>query len=133
MRPPRAGKPRPEYRLDREALATLTKTYWGAGGWKPPLAIQPAEAVAHAVACGVMFEPGSATLTHDAVVTDVCAQRDAVIRAEVTEAFLASLTSRRLDLRSALGSWAVAQRVVPHRMTGRSVGSAGRLPAASGT
>jgi hypothetical protein len=37
--------------------------------------------------------------------------------AEVGEAFLASLTSRRLDLRSALGSYAVARLLPEHSLT----------------
>src|SRR5206468_8930540 len=62
---------------------------------------------------GVMFDP--VTLDHDEFVARAvraCAQ---VTRKQVAEAFLASLTTRRLELRSALASYAVGRHMPLHR------------------
>jgi hypothetical protein len=62
--------------------------------------------------------PASCSTAHDAthheVVDAVIAARDALGEDEVTATFLSSLTSRRLDLRSALGSFAVARHLKRH-------------------
>ena len=98
-----------EYRVDRSALRALTDTYWTTDGWRgdvPP----PPEA---ALAAGIMFaEPWVAG--HDEVVETARAAAAGLDRTEVAEAFLAGLTSRRLDLRSALGSYAVARHLPAH-------------------
>jgi hypothetical protein len=115
-----------QYRLDVKALRTLSKTFWGTGGWRRPPEVQAPDALAHAVACGVMFETRPPQ-THDQVVAEVCAMRERVDGRAVAAAFVASLSSRRLDLRSALGSWAVAQHVRPHRIDGKVCGTCGLL------
>lgn len=59
--------------------------------------------------------PDSRRMTHDQVVAWACqAVKDANM-ANITNAFLASLTSHRLELRSALGSYAVGRHLSPHR------------------
>lgn len=64
--------------------------------------------MAIAVAAGVMFsEPRM--LDHDGWVTAARQAGAAVNPVQVGEAFLASLTTRRLDLRSALSSYAIAR------------------------
>lgn len=108
--------------LDRRALRTLFKTYWTAGGWRiaqsnagrtplPP----PAE-VEYAKAAGYMFDPRP--MTHDQVVAWLCKVRSTIVQKEVTDAFLASLSTRRLEWRSALGSFAVARHFPKHRHPG---------------
>ena len=67
----------------------------------------------HAIDAGVMFD-GTYDATHDEVLDAAIAARDALSEDEVTAAFLSSLTSRRLDLRSALGSFAVARHLKRH-------------------
>jgi hypothetical protein len=57
-------------------------------------------------------------MTHDQVVSWLLRVRGAVTRKEATDAFLASLGSRRLDWRSALGSLAVARHFPNHRHPG---------------
>jgi hypothetical protein len=98
---------------DRQAVRTLLDAYWTPAGWRdsPAWATDEFE---HAVSAGVMFRdplPGD----HDTVVAEVVEAAAAVSGAEVVDCFLASLTSRRLDLRSALGSYAIARHVAPHR------------------
>jgi hypothetical protein len=61
-----------------------------------------------AVEAGVMFASPRAA-DHDGWVRAARQAVRQVTAAEAGEAFLASLTSRRLDLRSALGSFAVAR------------------------
>jgi hypothetical protein len=104
--------------LDRRALRALFGTYWTAGGWRgasgnasrtPP---PPAAEVEYARAAGYMFGPRP--MTHDQIVSWLLRARASVSRQEVTDAFLASLGTRRLDWRSALGSFAVARHFPDH-------------------
>ncbi len=62
-----------------------------------------------------MFEPIS--LSHDETVRLALRARDGVSQQSVVKAFVASLTSRRLDLRSGLGSYAVARHLTEHPFT----------------
>src|SRR3712207_5248811 len=92
---------------DRRAVQVLLETYWSSAGWRDDPR-PTAEDLDYAVATGVMYrESGSAG--HDEVVAEVRERAARLRGGRVAGAFLASLTSRRLDLRSALGSYAVAQ------------------------
>lgn len=62
---------------------------------------------------GVLFAAPRA-LNHDGWVAAARAAVDEVTPEEVGEAFVATLNSRRLDLRSALGSYAVARHLPVH-------------------
>ena len=99
--------------VDRRAVRTLMNAYWSQAGWRDPPATPPKAELAHAIDEGVMFD-GTYHATHDEVVDAVIAARDAVGEDEVAGAFLSSLTSRRLDLRSAFGSFAVARHLARH-------------------
>jgi hypothetical protein len=94
------------------ALKILCSTYWSPSGWKKVYSTPPEE-LAFAKAAGVMFEPKC--LTHDEAVAWALRSRAAVSKPQATNAFLASLTSRRLDWRSALGSFAVSLNLPAHR------------------
>lgn len=103
----------PLYDPSPAALAPLLDTFWSSNGWRDPRAWPAPEVMASAVAAGVMFS-GAPDRDHDGL---VAAARDAVrplTTEEVGDAFLASLTSHRLDLRSALGSYAVARHLPQH-------------------
>jgi Tfp pilus assembly protein PilF len=104
------------YRLDSAALATLTRTFWTSRGWRvrgEDEASRPGwRETEEAIAAGVMFDPPEWSPTHDELIAAARAAAAAVGAQAVAEAFLASLSSRRLDLRSALGSYALA-RVLP--------------------
>lgn len=97
--------------LDKRALGILNAMFWSASGWKSnPSATE--EEFAYARSKGVMFDP--IELFHDDA---VAAARKSVTNADhqtVTQAFIASLGSRRLDLRSALGSYAVGRHLSTH-------------------
>jgi hypothetical protein len=74
------------------------------------------EQMAVAVDAGIMF-PEPRALDHDGWV-NAARQAGASVNAdEISEAFLASLTTRRLDLRSALSSYAVARVLPEHPYT----------------
>lgn len=74
-----------------------------------------------AVESGLLFaEP--VELDHDGWVERARAAVAATSRHDVSDAFVASLTSRRLDLRSALGSFAVARHLPAHDFRGAANG-----------
>lgn len=102
-------------------LRILTKTYrndWvtdtAPGKWGRWEITWPApDQMARAVAAGIMFtEPR--VLDHDDWVAAARDAAAALSAQDIGDAFLASLTSRRLDLRSALGSYAIARVLPPH-------------------
>jgi hypothetical protein len=96
---------------DKKALKILFDTYWGAGGWKDSRETSP-EDLEYAKAAGVMFVPSSRS--HDEIMDRAVRIASEVSRIAVADAFVASLGSRRLDLRSALGSFAVLRHFPSH-------------------
>jgi hypothetical protein len=103
--------------MDRVALKTLTNTYWCVTGWVPKdkRKTDP-EAFAKAKAAGIMFD--ACAVTHDELVKRGRAAFGKITRESVVEAFLASLTTRRLELRAALGSWVYLKNLPGHSHTG---------------
>lgn len=99
--------------LDKRAVGILNATYWSASGWRPNPSVEDDE-FAYARSKGVMFEPNE--LSHDEAVAAARSAVNATARQAVTQAFIASLGSRRLDLRSALGSLAVGRHLSAHAM-----------------
>jgi hypothetical protein len=108
--------------VDRRALRALFGTYWTAGGWRSApgnadrTPLPPEAEVEYARAAGYMFGPRP--MTHDQIIAWLLRSRTSVTRKEVTDAFLASLSTRRLDWRSALGSFAVARHFPDHTHPG---------------
>jgi hypothetical protein len=74
-----------------------------------------------------MFDP--VTVTHDDIVARLLTVRNRVSIEQVTDAFLASLSTRRLELRSALGSFSFAANFPDHRLLDQARGPlpSGRL------
>jgi hypothetical protein len=99
---------------DKKALKILFATYWGGGGWKSTRTT-PKDDLAYAIAAGVMFPPRD--LQHDDVNQEIVKLREAIPPQAVGDAFVASLSTRRVDLRSALGTYAVARHLPPHKFT----------------
>jgi hypothetical protein len=95
------------------ALEPLMETFWSPQGWRDLLAFPGPNVMAPAVEAGVMFS-GPRVDDHGGWVRAARDAARAVSAQEVGEAFLASLSTRRLDLRSALGSYAVARLVPEH-------------------
>ena len=98
---------------DKKALKILFDTYWSSRGWVDQDAriTTPAD-LAYAKDAGVVFDP--VDLTHDEIIARALAAREGVEPGVVGDAFVASLTSRRLDQRSALGSFALLRELRAH-------------------
>ncbi|NLS96822.1 MAG: hypothetical protein GXX96_32200 [Planctomycetaceae bacterium] len=98
---------------DRRALKVLFDTYWTSAGWRDERSRStPPDDFEYAKQAGVMFDP--IRVSHDDIVKRAIAAVRAVKRQAVADAFIVSLSSRRLDLRSALGSFAVFQHFARH-------------------
>lgn len=91
----------------------LLDTFWSPSGWKPePLRTLLPEDFAYAKSMGMMFDP--VRLDHHQALNDLAGVIRKSDRRTVVDAFLASLSTRRLDWRSALGSYAVFQHLPLH-------------------
>jgi len=99
--------------VDPRALKILCDTYWAGSRWRDEKSVStPPEDFKYAKKAGVMFDP--VRVTHDNIMQRVLAAVSKVKPRAAADAFLASLTSRRLDLRSALGSYAVFKNYTKH-------------------
>lgn len=99
--------------MDKKALEILLKSYWSPSGWKPDNERTPSpEELEYAKSKGLMFDP--VHLDHDQGIAQVIELVAALNRRAVADAFLASLSTRRLDWRSAMGSFAVFQHIQRH-------------------
>jgi hypothetical protein len=109
--------------LDRQAVNILFNTYYdeddSGTSWitKPK---PPAKEFAYAKQHGVMFDP--ITADHNRLIASLIAARKKLKVAEVASAFAVSLLSRRLELRSPLGSYAANLQMAahPYQKSGRS-------------
>lgn len=101
--------------LDKKAQQILFNTYWSTSGWKSEPTTK-SEDFNYAVNAGYMFKP--VELSHDEIVDKVTNTVKKVSVDRVREAFLSSLSSRRLDWRSALGSYAIARNFPKHEFSG---------------
>lgn len=100
--------------MDNKALKILLDTYWDTTGWCNR---QPSEEdFEYARSAGCMF--GDFLLSHDDIVGSIRSMVAAVDLLDVSNAFLASLSTRRLELRSALGSYAIARHLPNHEYDG---------------
>ena len=99
--------------MDKRALKILLDTFWSPSGWKPErLRTLRPEDFAYAKSKGMMFDP--VRLDHHQALNDLTRVIRKLDRRTVVDAFLASLSTRRLDWRSALGSYAVFQHLPLH-------------------
>lgn len=106
--------------MDKKAKDILFKTYWSSAGWKNKKYTAPDD-FAYAKEKGVMFDP--LTISHDDCVKRVIALADAITSEQAARAFLSSLSTRRLDWRSAIASYSVATLFTPHHYTSVEAGS----------
>jgi hypothetical protein len=87
-------------KYDPTAVEILFRRYWSSTGWTQGT-ISPAE-FDYAKRAKVMFDP--ADVTHDGILSRAVEIRKKVSVETIGNAFLASLSSRRMEWRSALGS-----------------------------
>lgn len=98
--------------MDHEQIAKLLKkACWSSAGWKKQLDLT-AEELASLEAEG--FAPASRKMSHDQCVAWGIAASKAVSRDRVVRAFVWSLSARRYEYRSALGSYAFLHRLPDH-------------------
>lgn len=102
--------------LDPKAVKILSQTYWSPKGWKVVRETPAPADLAYAMSAGVMFD--TETMTHAKALDRIVAARGLTDVASVAAAFTASLSSRQLHLRPALGSFFVVQEVWLHEFTG---------------
>jgi len=99
--------------LDKRAIKILIDTYWSSAGWRQNPTVTP-EDFAYAKSNGVMFDP--IRLSHDEAIGAALRAANEISGTEVVGSFIASLGSRRLDLRSGLASYAVVRNMREHKM-----------------
>ena len=97
--------------MDKKAKDILFKTYWTSAGWtndenrkNDPVDFD------YAKSKGVMFDPFSIGKTE--LVDNLKELVNKISKDDVSNAFLCSLTNKQFELRSAIGSYANALRVV---------------------
>lgn len=95
------------------SVRTLMDTFWSSRGWNSSPKWPAEPELRDAIRRGVMFAAPQ-RLDHDGWVDAAKKAASLVSAEEIEDAFLASLTSRRLDLRSALSSYVVATRLPAH-------------------
>lgn len=99
--------------MDKHAQKILFDTFWSPTGWKPDTHRTVSDDdYAFAKSKGLMFDP--VRIDHSDAVDRLSNLTAKLTRRLVADAFLASLSTRRLDWRSALGSYAVFQNFHSH-------------------
>lgn len=98
---------------DRRGLKILIGHYWSSQGWVPEneRTVTP-EDFEYAKSKGLMFDP--IAISHNDVMGRLLPALSEAGRRLTADAFVASLSTRRLDWRSALGSYAVFRNVREH-------------------
>ena len=103
--------------VDARALKILHNTFWSPAGWKRDSEqVLSEDDFSYAKAKGVMFDP--VYMDHGQAGNAVCELVDRLDRRAVVNAFLSSLSTRRLDWRSVMGSYSVFQHFIPHEPQG---------------
>lgn len=109
------------YVVSPATLKPLMQAFWSPQGWRLPPTLPVGDDLVRAVESGLMFAD-PVHRDHDGWVDAARRAVGAIQLNEVADAFVSSLASRRLDLRSALGSYAVARHLPEHEF------AAGRSP-----
>lgn len=100
--------------MDKKAVKILFKRYWSSDGWTNSYLTK--EELDYAKAAGVMFE--QRTVSHDDIIQQINTVISDLSLKDIASQFVASLSSRRLDLRSALGSFIVGRHMLDHKFMG---------------
>lgn len=101
------------YSVDAAAVKLLKSIYWGPEGHRTPSVPDP-KVNAVLTAAGLWTDRVHGEVGHDDLVAMTRQVADETSLPAVGAAFIGSLRSRRLDLRSALGSFAYARHLPPH-------------------
>jgi hypothetical protein len=95
--------------LDKIAKAILFKTYWTSAGWNDKYITEPKD-FEYAKSMGLMFDP--LTISKPELIYRLGEILKSISLETISDAFLCSLTNKRLDWRSGLGSYANAKRLL---------------------
>lgn len=98
--------------MDKKAKDILFKTYWSSAGWRRDRVTAP-EDFLYAKEKGLMFDP--LTISHDDCVDRIIEIVNTITPEQVARSFLSSLSTRRLDWRSGIGSYYIAKLFIPHK------------------
>lgn len=109
------------YDVAPEAVRGLLSAFWSSTGWRDEPESTGLELAREA---GLAFSEERED-THDGWVDAATRAVRAVALRDVSDAFVASLATHRLDLRSALGSLAVARHLQPHPYAGTGASPCG--------
>lgn len=104
--------------MDKKAKKILTATFWSAAGWKNRPEVYAGEDFEYAKSKGLMFDPH--TVTHDELIKRLRDLHQTVTKERVAAAFLHSLSTKKVHLRSALSSWALTAGLPLHTYGERS-------------
>lgn len=99
-----------ENAIAKDPQKILFDAFWGPEGWRSGFALP--EDRQTAIAAGVMFEPRR--ISHDEGVAWAVRSVGATSKQAVVAGFVASLSRRRFDIRSALGSYATTLHLKTH-------------------
>jgi len=99
--------------IDPRALEILKSRYWSSKGWKADPSSTPAD-FAYGKSKGLLFD--DVDLTHAQANAQLRKAVDGVTTAQVVDAFVASLSTKRLDWRSALSSWVYGRFIKEHML-----------------
>lgn len=99
--------------MDQKARKILMQTYWQSGGWRSGGYTYTEEDFQYAKSKGLMFD--QLTISHDECVQRLRQLHEKFLTKElVVKAFLHSLSTRKVHLRSALSSWALTHDLPMH-------------------
>ncbi len=102
--------------MDKKAKKILFNTYWSGKGWKMGAERYTSpEDFEYAKEKGLMFEP--ITISHDECVKRIVKLAETITMEQVAKGFLCSLSTRRLDWRSAVSSYYIAKLFTEHKYT----------------
>ncbi|WP_053367851.1 hypothetical protein [Bacillus sp. FJAT-27245] len=103
--------------MDKKAVKLLFKRFWTSEGWTNNHLSK--EELQYAKEAGIMFEP--ILVSHDEIIHQIVELVNTLDLKDISDQFIASLSTRRLDLRSALGSYIIGRHLVEHAFAGSEV------------
>lgn len=98
--------------MDHKAKKILMQTFWSSNGWKSSPAPFAGEEFEYAKSQGVMFDP--LTIQHDELIQRLYELHQRIPKKRIAAAFLQSLSTRKVHIRSALSSWALTNGMQLH-------------------
>jgi hypothetical protein len=98
--------------MDNKAKDILFRTYWKNGWINDEDRIIKKEDFEYAKSKGLMFD--NITITHDECINGIFEILEKISKEKVSQAFLSSLSNKRLDWRSGISSYFIAKKLTKH-------------------